>query len=140
VIGAEAALQAAMLEVLAEDEDVKQLLGDPLRVIDAGAPRPAYPYLEVVQHVSEPASGAGFEGNRHRIDLRMVSRDRGGVLARDAMIAVRSALAAAFFDDPPPLGGGWRCVVMAPVFADWVQMRGGFWRGLLRMKALVEKM
>ena len=136
--GAEAALEAAMLEVLAEDEDVRELLGDPLRLIDAGAPRPAYPYLEIVQHVTEPASGLGFEANKHRIDLRVVSRDRGGVLAREAMIAVRTALAIAYFDSPPPMDGGWRCVVMAPVFSDWAQMRDGFWRGLLRVKAIVE--
>jgi hypothetical protein len=137
VSSAEAALEAAMLAALETAPDVGLLLGDPLRLADRGAPRPAYPYLEIVRHEREPAAGADFEAGLHRIDLRTVSRDSGGMAAREAMAAVSEALAVVFNAGPVELGG-WRCVVMAPVFADWVQMRGGFWRGLLRLKAIVE--
>jgi hypothetical protein len=138
VSSAEAALESAMLAVLSADEDVRAHLGDPLRVLRSGSPRPAYPYLEIVRHESEPSDGAAFEGAKHRIDMRVVARDPHGSLALEAMVAARTALAIAAFGAPPPMEGGWRCVLMAPVFCDVVQMSDGTWRALLRVKAAVE--
>lgn len=104
-----------------------------IRKAGAGSPKPAYPFLEVARHDSEPVSSAGFEASVHRIDLRVESRDPSGAAAREAIAAVRSALSG----DEPEMEG-WRCVMMAPVFSDFVQMRFGFWRALLRVKAILE--
>jgi hypothetical protein len=54
VSGAESALERAMLEAIAADAEVKALLGDPVRVGELGSPLPAYPYLEIGRHTSEP--------------------------------------------------------------------------------------
>lgn len=135
---AETALETAMLGALAADEAVRGLLGDPLRVIHAGAPKPAYPYLEIVRHEWSPASGAGFEAALHRIDLRTVSRDSNGVAAREAMAAAGIALASAYFEGPPPVVNGWRCIYLGPLFWDSVRMSDGSWRTLLRVSAIVE--
>jgi hypothetical protein len=137
VSSAEAALEAAMLGMLAADEGVRELLGDPLRVIHAGAPKPAYPYLEIVRHESAPMDGVGFTSNRHVIDIRVVSRDVDGALAREAMIAVRTALAQAF-SEPAAMEGEWRCVLLAPVRSDVARLSDGSWRALQRLTAVVE--
>ena len=54
------------------------MLGDALRVAEIGAPLPAYPYLEIGRHTSEPIGGVDAETSEHRIDLVVVSRDVGG--------------------------------------------------------------
>lgn len=131
--GAEGALEGAILEWLAGDPDVAALLGDPLRVLGSGSPRPAYPYLEIARHSSEARGGVGVEMSEHRIDLVVVSRDLGGTEAKVGMAAVRDALAGA-----APAMEGWRCVLLTPLFSDATRERVGLWRALLRLKAVVE--
>jgi hypothetical protein len=133
VNGAEAALEAAILEALAADVHVVALLGDPLRVAGSGGPAPAFPYLEVVRHESIDAGGAGVEGSEHRVDLAVVSRDAGGVRVKQAMAAVRAALQGADLDME-----GWRCVLLVPLFMDASRSGVQMWRALLRIKAVVE--
>jgi hypothetical protein len=131
-VSAEEALEAAILAVLAEDADVAELLGDPLRVIGAGA-APAYPYLEVVRHQSVDAGGAGVEATEHRIDLAVVCRDSGGARVKAALAAVRAALG-----ETELAMTGWRCVLLVPLFSDAARSGIQVWRGLLRLKAVVE--
>ena len=122
-----------MLAALAASAEVKALLGDPVRVSETGAVLPAYPYIEIARHSSEPAGGVEAEASEHRIDLVVVSRDVGGAQAKAALATVRSALASAEL-----VVDGWRCVLLLPVFADATRQRVGLWRALLRMKAVVE--
>ena len=122
-----------MLEVLAEDDAVKALLGDPVRVGELGSPLPAYPYLEIARHTSEPSGGVDAEVSEHRVDLVVVSRDAGGKQAKEALAAVRAALMDAELEMD-----GWRCVLLVPLFSDATRQRIGLWRALLRMKAVVE--
>lgn len=122
-----------MLDVLAADADVKGLLGEPVRVGDLGSPLPAYPYLEIARHMSEPAGGVDVDASEHRVDLVVVSRDAGGVQAKAALAAVRAALMTAELEMD-----GWRCVLLLPLFSDATRQRVGLWRALLRMKAVVE--
>ena len=131
--GAESALERAMLEAVAADAEVKALLGDPVRVGELGSPLPAYPYLEIGRHTSEPSGGVDAEASEHRIDLVVVSRDAGGVTAKQALAAVRAALMTAELEMD-----GWRCVLLVPVFADATRQRIGLWRALLRVKVVVE--
>ena len=122
-----------MLAVLVANDEVKALLGDPVRVAEIGAPLPAYPYLEIVRHLSEPAGGVDAEASEHRVDIVIASRDLGGAQAKEALATVRSALATAEL-----VMDGWRCVLLLPTFADATRQRVGLWRALLRMKAVVE--
>ncbi len=131
--GAESALEGAILAALAASEEVKALLGEPLRVGETGSALPAYPYLEVARHMCEPAGGVEAEASEHRVDLVVVSRDLGGSQAKAALAAVRSALTNAEL-----VMDGWRCVLLLPLFADATRQRVGLWRALLRMKAVVE--
>ncbi len=131
--GAEAALEAAVLEVLAADVDVAALLGNPLRVAGSGGPAPAFPYLEMVRHESVDAGGAGVEGSEHRVDLAVVSRDAGGVRVKQAMAAVRAALSNADLEMED-----WRCALLVPVFMDAARSGVQMWRAVLRLKAVVE--
>lgn len=131
--GAEAALEAAILEVLRADEGVAAVLGDPLRVAEIAGARPAFPYLEVGRHGSEPSGGAEVEMSTHRVDLVCVSRDGGGSQAKEAIAAVRMALRQASLEME-----GWRCVLLVPVFTDAMRPEPGVWRALLRVKAVVE--
>jgi len=133
VSGAESALESAMLAVLAANEEVKALLGDPVRVAEIGAPLPAYPYLEIARHLSESAGGVDAEASEHRVDIVIASRDLGGAQAKEALATVRSALVTAEL-----VMDGWRCVLLLPAFADATRQRVGLWRALLRMKAVVE--
>lgn len=131
--GAESALESAILGVLAADDGVRALLGDQMRVGELGSPLPAYPYLEIARHTSDPAGGVDAEASEHRVDLVVVSRDAGGVQAKAALAAVRAALATAELEMD-----GWRCVLLLPLFSDATRQRIGLWRALLRMKAVVE--
>lgn len=131
-VSAGEALEAAILAALAEDGAVTGILGNPLRVMGAG-PAPAFPHLEVVRHAWIDTGSAGVEASEHRIDLAVMCPDMSGARVRAAIGAVRAALGEAEL-----VMEGWRCVVLVPLFADTV--RGGvqIWRGLLRMKAVVE--
>jgi hypothetical protein len=131
-VSAEEALEAAILSVLEEDAAVAELLGDPLRVMGAG-PAPAFPYLEVVRHEWIDVSSAGVETGEHRIDLAVMCRDTGGARVRAAIGAVRAALGEAELAMT-----GWRCVLLVPLFTDAARSGVQMWRGLLRLKAVVE--
>lgn len=133
MIGAERALESAILAALAADAGVRALLGEPVRVAELGSPSPAYPYLEIGRHTSEPAGGVDVEASEHRLDIVMVSRDLGGGQAKEALAAVRAALTGVALEME-----GWRCVLLVPVFADATRQRIGLWRALLRVKAVVE--
>jgi hypothetical protein len=133
VSGAEAALEAAILEALGVDTEVAALIGSPLRVAGSGGPVPAFPYLEVVRHESVDAGGAGVEASEHRVDLAVVSRDTSGVRVKQAMAAVRTALSSADLDM-----GAWRCVLLVPVFMDSARSGVQMWRAVLRLKAVIE--
>jgi hypothetical protein len=132
-IGAEEALESAILGVLAMDADIKVVLGDPPRVFEAAEARPLYPYLEIARHEAISAGSAGSEANEHRIDLAIASRDGGRAEARAALAAVRGALAGASLTME-----GWRCVLLVPVFADMVRGKFGAYCALIRIKAVVE--
>jgi hypothetical protein len=132
-VSAEEALEAAILAALAEDAGVRELLGDPLRVAGSGGPAPAFPYLDLVRHESVDAGAAGVQASEHRIDLAVVSRDAGGAQAKAAIAAVRTALA-----DADLTMAGWRCVLFAPLFSDAARSGVRAWRGLVRLKAVVE--
>lgn len=122
-----------MLAALAADAGVRGVLGDPLRILDVGSPKPAYPYLEIARHFSLPAGAAGVEASEHRVDLVAVSRMDSGAEAMSAMAAIRAALAEAELAME-----GWRCVLLLPAFADTLQQGRGLWRSILRMRAVVE--
>ena len=129
----EQALESAILAVLAADEGVMAVLGDPVRVVDVDSPQPAFPYLEIVRHLSEPAGAAGSDASEHRIDPAASSRLDGGVGSREFIGAVRTALDAAEL-----VLDGWRCVLLLPVFVDSLRENVGRWRTVMRIKAVVE--
>jgi hypothetical protein len=133
VSGAESALESAILAALAVDAGVQQVLGEPLRVLNAASPAPAYPYLEIARHFSSPAGAAGAEASEHRVDLVVTSRFDGGTDGVGAIAAVRAALGVAELAME-----GWRCVLLVPAFADTLNSGRGIWRSLLRMRAVVE--
>lgn len=132
--GAEAALEVAILSLLAADAGVRAALGDPLRVSEAGEGRPAYPYLEVAQHVSEPRDAADAEASEHRVDIYMLSRAGGRQAAKDAVAAARAALRNGALAME-----GWRCILLAPAFTDLMWLRAGnVFRAHLRVRAIIE--
>lgn len=133
VSGAEGALEGAIIEALEADAAVAALLGDPVRLMGRGDPYPAFPYLEIARHVSEPTGASGVEASEHRVDLVVVSRDDGGAAGKAAVAAMREALSAASF----PMEG-WRCVLLFPAFSDVLNAGRGRWRAVLRVRAVVE--
>lgn len=128
------AVEAGLLAKLAADAGVRALLGDPPRVFDAATARPSYPYLEIIRHEMEPNGGAEAEADSHRIDLAIVSRDTGRMAMKEALAAVKAALS----NGDAPAMSGLRCVLMLATFADMVRGRFGIWRGMVRVKAVVE--
>ncbi len=130
---AEEALEGAIIAVLSGDTDVQALLGEPMRIVEGTSPKPAYPYLEVARHLSEPAGAAGVAASEHRVDLVVISRLDGGTDGVRAIAAIRAALGAAELEME-----GWRCVLLVPAFADTLNRGRGIWRAILRMRAVVE--
>ncbi len=127
------ALESAIVAAVAADAGVRALLGDPLRFEEMGAPRPAFPYLELVRHETRPAGSAGVEASEHVVDFAVVSRDLGGRQAKAAMAAMRAALDGAELEMED-----WRCVLLVPTFMDAARTRPGLWRAILRVRAVVE--
>jgi hypothetical protein len=134
VSAAQAALETALFAMMADDSGVAAVLGSPLRVKTAAGDRPACPFIEIVRHECADAGAAGVEASEHRVDLQVQFRDGLRVHAVEAMAAVRGALSG-----PMPAMGGWRCVVHGPVFWDLMQARFGGWRGIVRVRAVLEK-
>jgi hypothetical protein len=132
-VSAEALLEAALLALFAADDGVKVVLGDPVRVIERDGPLPAYPYLEVARHLVQPAGSSGVEANEHRIDFVVTSRLDGGAAGRDGVAAMRKAL-----DGAGLTTDGWRCVLLLPAFADTLNGGNGYWRSILRIRAIME--
>jgi hypothetical protein len=98
-----------------------------------GGPAPAFPYLEVARHESVDAGGAGVAASEHRIDLAVVCRDSGGAQVKAVVAAMRAALSGSEL-----AMAGWRCVLLVPLFSDAARSGIQMWRGLLRLKAVVE--
>lgn len=134
VSAAESALESAMLAAIAADAGVRAALGDPLRFEEAGGPRPAFPYLELVRHESSPTDAVGVAASTHLVDLAVVSRVANGREAVAAMAEVRRVLGEAELAME-----GWRCVLITPVFFGTGRTRPGLWRATLRVKTVVEK-
>ena len=132
-MSAEEALEAAILAVLAENEAVAELRGDPLRVTGMSGPSPAFPYIEVARHESADAGSAGVEASEHRVDLAVMCRDAGGLKVKAIVAAIRGALTGAEL-----VMTGWRCVLLVPLFSDAARSSAQTWRGLLRLKAIVK--
>ncbi len=132
--GALVVLEAAVLTLLAEDAGVAAAFGAPLRVRSEAGDRPACPYLEIVRHECSDMSAAGVEAGEHRVDLQLHFRDGLRVHAAGAMAEVRRALSGS-----APVMAGWRCVAHAPVFWDLLAARFGGWRGIIRVRAVVER-
>jgi uncharacterized protein DUF3168 len=132
-VSVEEALEAAIIAAVSGHAQVREVLGDPLRVEEAGSPRPAFPYLEVVRHEVRPAGALGVEASEHLVDFAVVSRDLGGKQGRAAMAAMRDVLEGAEL----MLEGG-ACVLLLTQFTDTMRTRPGLWRSLIRVRALVE--
>ena len=130
---AEQALEGAILAVLAADDGVLAVLGEPMRVLELDSPKPAFPYIEIARHSSEPAGSAGVEASEHRIDVVATSRLDAGSGSLAVIGAVRDALLAAELTLD-----GWRCVLLQPVFVDTLREGVGRWRTVMRLKAVVE--
>jgi len=65
--------------------------------------------------------------------MAVISRDDDGVMAREGMAQVREALRNAELAME-----GWRCTLLLPVFGDTMRQAVGRWRGVLRVKAVIE--
>lgn len=131
--GAESALEAALIALLSDDAGVRAVLGDPARVRRSGDSQPAYPYIELARHETVPADVSEVAASEHRLDLAILSRNDGGDGARAGLAAARTALAQTGLEMED-----WRCVMVAPVFAQVMRSDNGMWRGLLRVRAIME--
>ncbi len=132
--GAESALEGAILERLRGDAGVIEVLGEIPRVFDVAEARPAYPYLQIARHQSEPRDAAEAEASEHRVDIHVVTRMAGRQEAKAGLAAARAALTAA-----PLEMEGWRCVLLVPVFADLIEVqRAQAFRAHLRVRVLLE--
>ena len=127
------ALEAGLMAMLAADVGVTAALGAPPRVAGGGEERPAYPYLEIVRHSMEEAGSSSGPASVHVLDLGVAARAAGREGARDALEAMRFLLTT----QRPELGG-YMCVLMAPLFGGVLRTAPVQWRGVLRVKALVE--
>jgi hypothetical protein len=132
-VSAEVELETALLAAIAADAGVKELLGDPVRVEEAGSPRPKFPYLEIVRHEVRPAGSCGVEATEHLVDLAVVSRDLGGRQGRAAAATMRDVL-----DDVELVMEDGHCILLLAQFTDTMRTRPGLWRSLLRIRAVVE--
>jgi hypothetical protein len=132
-VSVEEALEAAIVAAVAGDARVREVLGNPLRVEEAGSPRPAFPYLEIVRHEVRSAGTLGVEASEHLVDFAVVSRDLGGKQGRAAAAAMRDVLG----DTELALDDG-QCVLLLTQFTDTMRTRPGLWRALIRVRAVVE--
>lgn len=131
--GAEQEVEAAIMSVIVGDPDVRGILGYPVRVRKEAGDRPAWPYMEIARHVSEPANSLAYEAEEHRIDIAVMSLGKGGTDGFAAIAAMRAALNRTELSMD-----GWRCILLAPLFSDSLAAGVGRWRAMLRLRVLVE--
>jgi len=132
-MSAQQALRAALVETLRGDAALTALIG-PGRVHD-GAPRatPA-PYVDLGPMETRLLTGDPAEGERHTLDLTVISRTPARGETTAAVAAMRDAL-----DGLGAHLGGHRLVhVSDPVMRSERLRSGRGWRGRLRVTIVTE--
>lgn len=132
-MGAEAALQVAVLTALRADAGIRAKFGEPARVFEQTPRKAAYPYIELVRQESRPVDGAAAAMSEHRIDVAVVAREADMASASEGLLLVRNAVLGAALAPE-----GWRCALITPVYAGLAPTPEGDWRALVRFKALLE--
>ncbi len=126
-------MSRALLDALTAHDGVKAVLGDPVRIRDGDGDRPAYPFIQMIRQEFRPAGSAGFPASENTLDLAVFSRNDNGMGSREGIDAVLDAIRDSGLEMD-----GWRTVLIAPVLADVMPSSPGIWRGILRVRIVVE--
>jgi hypothetical protein len=131
-VSAEAVVEAALVARLTDDENVRAVVGEPVRLARAGEGGLAYPFLELGRHEARPADAQDAPASEHLIELAVLSRHDGGAAAREGAAAVRAAVEAGL----APASG--RCVLALATGATTAVEAGGVWRSTVRLRVVFE--
>lgn len=133
--GAEADLQAGLLQALRANSDVQAIFGTPPRLFDAETDEAAFPFAVLERHECQPSWASGVAGQEHRITFTTASRYGGRQEAKRAVGALRAALERVTLSLP-----GQALVLAHVVYSDVIRTsdRRRF-RGLLRVRIITEE-
>ncbi len=126
----ETALQAAILEALSNDAQIKTLLGDPPRFFTEAPQHAIFPYLTLGEVQTQSNAALDHPSLEHAINLQCWSRYGGREEAQTVIAAVRDAL-----DDAALNIDGRRATLVLVTLTDVFRAGDGRTaQGLLRLK------
>lgn len=128
------ALEAEIRRVVTEDADLQAEFGSPVRLVDGGTARSAFPFIRFVRHDTRPEEP--FEGGpiEHRVSLEVLVRSGGRAEATRLLGLLADRLRASTLTP-----AGLNLVLFHPVYSDvFLRADGTIFRGLLRLRALSE--
>ncbi len=129
-------VQAAVIGALKASAAMRDVFGDPVRVFDADTEVPFFPYVRLERHESVPSDASLSRGETHTLQVAVMSRRSGLAGAREALNAVKGALAEAEW-----AVAGQQVVLAHVTYADTMRAPGrDTWRGLVRLKMITEEM
>ena len=132
-MSAQTSVRSALIAQLRGDPALTDILGGE-RVFD-GAPRGTRPpFVDLANIETRLLAADPSEGERHQIDVLMISSKSNRGQAADALAAIRAALA----DIAVHLAGHHLVVVSNPVMRTDRLRNGRGWRGRLRVTLLTE--
>ncbi len=129
------AVQKVVISALKASANMREVFGDPVRVFDADTDVPFFPYVRLERHESVPSDASLSRGQAHTLQIAVMSRRTGLAGAREALNAVKGALAEAEWAVP-----GHHVVLAHVTYADTMRAPGNdTWRGLVRLKMITEE-
>ncbi len=133
-MGAEWALQSALVSALKDDAGLAGVLGDPPRIFDLPPDDAVFPYVSLGPSASNLLDGDGTPGVAHTVHLHVWSRYGGAKEAKTCLEALRVAV-----DQASLSLIDHHLVSLRPVYADVLRVGDGrTFRGVLRLRAVTQ--
>ena len=134
-MSAEAAIEAALMELLRADAGVQAVFGNPARVFDAESDAPLFAFAELERHEVTSAGAALVDGHEHRLTLAVFTREDGLKGAKAAVAALRGAVEGAAWSVP-----GVHVVMAHVVYGDVMRTADKrAFRGIIRIRIISEE-
>jgi|GEM_PF-767982 len=131
----ETSLEIALVDALQGDPTIDALLGPPARLFLEPPAEALFPYAMIERHQRRPKGASRINGDEHRIDIAVYTREGG----RREAAAILDAFSAAI-DGLILRMAGRRVILIHSVYSDTMRTpsRNAF-RGLLRLRLVTEE-
>jgi len=129
-------LITAILTALQADQDLQAWIGNPARIMDGELPAPAFPYIALERHETEPTDTVEHRGFQHSLHFAAYIHNRSAQTARNLVSALWAAVERLKFSLSDQ-----RVVLVLPTYGDVLRTKNQrILRGVLRVKLYTEEL